>query len=77
MNKKLYNNISLVILIASDFLSGSASYIFAFNNQKFSDREWIFLNIDFLERHNFYTAFARKHFTTQKNENIKLLKSLI
>ena len=49
----------------------------AFNNQKFSDREWIFLNIDFLERHNFYTAFARKHFTTQKNENIKLLKSLI
>ena len=35
VNKKLYNNISLVILIASDFLSGSASYIFAFNNQKF------------------------------------------
>ena len=35
VNKKLYNNISLFILIASDFLSGSASYIFAFNNQKF------------------------------------------
>tara|TARA_Y100000768_G_scaffold251201_1_gene190855 strand:- start:633 stop:2030 length:1398 start_codon:yes stop_codon:yes gene_type:complete len=34
VNKKLYNNVSLVILIASDFLSGSASYIFAFNNRK-------------------------------------------
>lgn len=42
--------------------------------QKFTDKEWISMNIKFLKCHSFHTASAKAHYGKQKKENRKMLK---
>lgn len=49
----------------------------ATRDQKFSEREWIKLNLDFLEEHQFYTTIAKNHYSERKRKNqLKLQKQL-
>lgn len=45
-------------------------------DQKYSDTEWVSINIDFLtKKHNYYTEYALKNWSKRKDKNIaKLLK---
>ncbi len=45
-----------------------------FNDQKYTDEQWINMNIDFLKNHNYHTEFAQKNYAQQKKENIELLQ---
>lgn len=40
----------------------------------FSNKEWVKLNIDFLERHKYFTAYGKKELQPQKERNLKILK---
>ncbi|MAN29066.1 HD domain-containing protein [Mesonia sp.] len=40
----------------------------------FSNKEWVKLNIDFLECHNYFTAYGKKVLQPQKEINLKILK---
>ncbi|EIJ39315.1 putative HD superfamily hydrolase [Galbibacter orientalis DSM 19592] len=48
-----------------------------FNNQKFSDEQWVVMNIKFLNKHNFHTNYAKKSYSAQKLKNINNLKQLL
>ncbi|WP_031428280.1 HD domain-containing protein [Flavimarina sp. Hel_I_48] len=43
-------------------------------DMRFSDREWVNMNIHFLELHDFKTSYGRINYNDQKNKNIRLLK---
>lgn len=40
----------------------------------YTDQEWLQLNINFLERHRYHTAYAKEFFEPKKQKNIELLK---
>jgi len=40
----------------------------------FSNKEWVKLNIDFLECHNYFTTYGKKVLQPQKEINLKVLK---
>ena len=44
-------------------------------NEKYSDDEWIQLNIDFLQSHFYFNPFARKNFEKEKRNNLLKLKA--
>lgn len=41
--------------------------------KNFTDKEWIMLNIEFLDGHQFHTEYAKTHYGQQKEENKKML----
>jgi predicted metal-dependent HD superfamily phosphohydrolase len=46
-------------------------------DKRFTEREWIKLNLNFLDEHKFYTAIARNKYSDRKRKNqIKLQKQL-
>ncbi|MDP2685610.1 MAG: HD domain-containing protein [Aequorivita sp.] len=48
-----------------------------FLDMTFTDKEWITLNIKFLEQHHFYTEVAQKIFGKQKSANLIKFKQAI
>ncbi|MEZ5042627.1 MAG: DUF5706 domain-containing protein [Saprospiraceae bacterium] len=44
--------------------------------QQYSDEDWCKLNIDFLGKHRYYTAYMDKHYSDQVDKNRKNLKKL-
>ncbi|MBI5730708.1 MAG: HD domain-containing protein [Ignavibacteriales bacterium] len=40
---------------------------------KLSERDWLVKTIDFVKDQSFYTGYAKRNFTDQKNENLRLL----
>ncbi|SHI98900.1 HD domain-containing protein [Mesonia phycicola] len=40
----------------------------------FSNKEWVKLNIDFLERHKYFTSYGKKELQPQKEINLRILK---
>lgn len=47
-----------------------------YSNLEYTDQEWIAMNIEFLENHDFCTQFARTYYAKQKAKNIEILKIL-
>lgn len=45
------------------------------NNNKYSDTEWITLNVDFLKNHQYHTKFAQTEWQKIKDNNLKLIES--
>ncbi|MCX6169001.1 MAG: hypothetical protein NTX65_06670 [Ignavibacteriales bacterium] len=43
-------------------------------NRKLSEYEWITKTIDFITRHHFFTEYALKNFSAQKEINLKILQ---
>lgn len=46
-----------------------------YNGMEFSEEEWIEMNIAFMEKHLFYTSYAKENFSIQKLKNIEFFKS--
>jgi hypothetical protein len=42
-----------------------------------SDLEWHQLNLDFLEKHNFWSSYGKEVLKTRKQENIKKVKQIL
>lgn len=48
-----------------------------FLNEKYSDKEWLELNYEFLKTHQYFTPAARQLFEPQKERNRKDLKKIV
>lgn len=46
-----------------------------YSNRKLSDYDWLIQTINFAKGHQFFTDYAKKYFTSQKNENISILQA--
>lgn len=45
-------------------------------NTRFTDEQWIAMNVQFLKNHSFHSAFAKAHFAKQKVVNIEKLLAI-
>ncbi|MFV5699773.1 HD domain-containing protein [Flavobacterium sp. ZT3R17] len=43
-------------------------------NRKYSNTDWLILNIEFLKKHQYYTKFAQKEWQNLKENNLKLIE---
>lgn len=46
-----------------------------YNHLQYTDEQWVVMNLNFLQNHNFHTSFAREHYRKQKEDNLKYLNS--
>ena len=46
-----------------------------YNGMEYSEEEWIEMNIVFMEKHLFYTTYAKENFSIQKLKNIGFFKN--
>jgi len=48
-----------------------------YNDQEYTDEQWIEMNVNFLQNHAYHTEFAQKHYAQQKLENVDVLKEML
>ncbi len=46
-------------------------------NKNYSDKEWIFMNINFLRSHTYHTRYARLTLEPVKQKNIHIMESFV
>lgn len=46
-----------------------------YRNKPYTDIEWLQLNIDFFQKHSFFTRFARENLNGKKEENLAILQN--